>query len=196
MNRQGGWKLMAALAFCVALGAQAQPGGPGGKPGVPPAPGGRPMLEPGGGLPPAPWLHMLDLTEAQDKAVRAIVEQHQAARAGKRKAVMAKSMALRDALQDPGVAEAQIRALHAAESEARLQAVLEDRAVLQEINGVLTKEQQTKAQRLRELMQKERDARRELMDEAGGPGGGPHPPMPGCGMPGKGHGHPEPQPFD
>jgi Spy/CpxP family protein refolding chaperone len=180
-------KLMAAFALCAALGAQALPEGPGGKAGMPPAPGGR--VHPGP-MAPAPWLHMLNLTEAQDKQVQAIQEQHRPAREARRKAAMARAAALRDALEDPGASEAQIRALHAAESEARLQERLEERALLLEVNGVLTREQQAKAQRLRQIMQKEREARRELREEAGGPMGGPGmpPPMPGCGM---GHGSPQ-----
>jgi Spy/CpxP family protein refolding chaperone len=174
-------KLMAALAFGATLLAQAPPDGPGMRTGMAPGMGGRTMRMPPGPMASAPWLAMLNLTEAQQKAVQGIRDQHKPALEARHKAAMAKAGALHDALEEPATTEAQLRALNAAESEARLQVLLEERSALQEINGVLTRDQQAKALKLRQLMQKEREIRREIMDEAAGPGPG-MPPPPGCGM--------------
>jgi len=172
-----GLKVLAALALGATLAAQAPPDGPGAGPCPPPMAGrGLPGPRPSG----PPWLRLLSLTPAQEQAVKAIEDRHRAAAAGRRQAVGARAAELRDALEDPAAGEAQLRTLHAAESEARFQAALEERAAILEIHAVLTREQQAKAQRLRQKLQKEREAHREVMEEAGegmepgpGPGLGP-----------------------
>lgn len=171
MRRQMGLNLMAALIVSATLAAQAPPAGPG-RAGGPPPIGEPGQPRPAGHGP--QWLRLLNLTPAQEQAVKAIEDQHQAARAARRQAVMAKGAALRDALEDPAASEAQLKALHAAESDARLQALQEERAAFLETWAVLGKDQQARAQRLRQKFQKEREARRDLQEEIGEPGpGGP-----------------------
>ena len=75
--------------------------------------------------------------------------------------------ALMAGLEDPVLSEAQLRALQAAESEARLQVVLEQRAAFLEIHAVLSPDQQAKALRLGLKQRKEREARLELEAERG-----------------------------
>jgi Spy/CpxP family protein refolding chaperone len=113
----------------------------------------------------------LNLTAAQEKSVKAIRERHMTVQVGRHRALDAKEAALREGLEDPGLSDAQLRALLAAESEAKLQAVLEERAVFLETYAVLSPEQQAMALRLRQKLQKEREAHREVMDELRGPEG-------------------------
>lgn len=152
---------------------QAQAGPGGGQPGHG-APH-RPAMEPGG---PMADLRALALTPDQAKAVRSVLEQHHAAATARRRAVDRKEEALHAAAADPAVPEARLRALHAEAAEARLQDLLEQRAVAQELNALLTPEQQAKAARIRAGRQKEREARRALMEELGDPAPVPPPAQP------------------
>ena len=171
-----GLQVLAALALGTALAAQAPPDAPGARPGPPPMAGqgmARPPLGP-------PWLRLLGLTPAQEQAVKAIEERHRAALGSRSRTAAAKAAELRDALEDPAAGEAQLRALHAGASDAQYQAALEERAAFLEIHAVLTRDQQAKGQRLRQKLQKEREAHREVMEESGeamdpGPGRGPAP---------------------
>jgi Spy/CpxP family protein refolding chaperone len=134
------------------------------------------MAQPGRPGPgPLGLLRFLDLTEAQDKAVKAVLDRHRPIQAGRMRALADRESALRQGLEDPALSEAQIRGLQAAESEARLQAVLEERAAFLEIRAILSGEQQAKALRLRQKLEKEREARLDLMAETGGPGPEPGP---------------------
>ena len=56
--------------------------------------------------------------------------------------------------------------------DARFQALQEERAAFLETWAVLGKDQQARAQRLRQKFQKEREARRDLQEEIGEPGPG------------------------
>lgn len=186
MTRCSCLMLTTALMAGLALSAQAPPPGDGPMgPGCPP-----PMAGPGRpgpmGLGPGPGprgqgpeagpqgpsvLRFLNLTEAQQKAVRAIQDQHRAELKARRRALGEKAEAVRDGLEDPAVPDARLRALVAEEGEARLQLALAERSAFQETNAVLTAEQQAKAQRLRQKLQKERAAHREVVEEMGGPMG-------------------------
>jgi hypothetical protein len=115
-------------------------------------------------------LRFLDLTETQQKAVRTILDRRRPVQAARMREVAERESALRQGLEDPALSEAQIRGLQAAESEARLQAVLEERAAFLEVHAVLSGDQQAKAQRLSRKLEREREARLDLMAETGGAG--------------------------
>jgi Spy/CpxP family protein refolding chaperone len=170
----------AALILIISLAAaaaQAPPGGPGWAPGcaaLPPGPPpgfetGRPgPMRPGPEDPQGPpVLRFLNLTDSQKQAIKAILDQHRPVRTALRQALAAKTMALREGSEDPSLSEAQLRALQATESAARLQAVLEDRAAFLEVHAVLSREQQAKADRLRLKHQKEQEAHQAFLAEAG-----------------------------
>ena len=167
MMRQSALFFMAALAVSA---TQAPPDGPGceGR-----WPGPPPMMGPGMGErlrrpEPGPFmLRFLDLTGPQKQAVKAFLDKHRPARSAWHRAMVAKAMALRDGQEDPALTEAQLRTLQAAESEARLQLLLEERAEFMEVNAVLTKDQQAKAERLRLALRQEREARAAILAETG-----------------------------
>jgi Spy/CpxP family protein refolding chaperone len=118
-------------------------------------------------------LRFLDLTADQRQKVKAVLDQHRPAHLALHKALEEKAGALSDGLENPALSEVQLKALQAAESEARLQEVLEQRAEFLAVRALLSPEQQAKAERLRLKRAKEREAHRELMDElddAGRPG--------------------------
>jgi len=198
-------RCLAVLLVQAALSAQTPPPGPDGecRPAIiqsgRPGPGG-PGMGPGpllggqgvhgpqqgprgakGGPQGLPLMAFLAITPVQDKAIETIQEQHRMAQAGKRKALGDKEATLRHGLEDPALTETQVRALAGAVAEARLQLVLEERAMFMEIQGVLTPEQKAKAQRLRVKLDKEREAHKDLMAEMGElepgpwPGGEPGP---------------------
>ena len=182
--------LMAALTVTAALSAQAptesSPIPPcvchAQEPGLPPGPGaprgghvpmGGPMDGPAG----MASVRFLDLSPAQARAVKELMDKHKPAMMERHKALMAKENALREAVEDPASSEAQLRTLAGVASAARLQVVLEQRAVVLELQALLTPEQQAKAERLRRKLQKERMAHEEVMEEIGEPrpGAGPGP---------------------
>lgn len=191
MTRQRWFRSMAALMVGAALSAQAPqagadpsvtpPGachaqgqGPAMGMGFGAQHGGGPMPGPaagpmGGGPAGMRALRFLDLTAAQNKAVKDLLDQHKPALQERHKAMAAKETALREALEDPAATEPQLRALAAASSAARLQEVLQERALFQDLQAVLTPEQRAKAERLRKKLQKERMAHEEVMDELGEP---------------------------
>ena len=158
------------LTAALAAGAhQAPPGGPcdGGRPGPPPMSGpgmGEPMRRPEPG---PSMLRFLDLTAPQKQAVKAILDKRRPASTALHRTMVAKAMALRDGHEDPALAEPQLRALQAAESEARLQLLLDERAEFLEIHALLTPDQQAKAGRLRRARRQEREARQAIMAETG-----------------------------
>ena len=184
MTRPSTPRFLAVFLAGTVVAAQAPPGGPGdlgpgcvrpglgfpptmAEPGAPGPAGRGPWWGPQG--PPIP--RFLNLTAAQEKSVKAILERHMAVQVGRHWALGAKEAALREGLEDPGLSDAQLRALLAAESEAKLQAVLEERAVFLETYAVLSPEQQAMALRLRQKLQKEREAHREVVEELCGPEG-------------------------
>ena len=178
MARTAGWQFLAALGVGMALAAQAPPDGPCGPAGQGPAwpppqasdrgtPGPGPAAR--GGRPEGPpMLRFLALTGEQQKAVKAVLDRHRPALMARRKALADQDAALGASQEDPASSQAQLRALLAADSAARVDLVLEQRAVFLEIHALLTPEQQAKAERLRLKEQNERTARRELMEEIGG----------------------------
>jgi Spy/CpxP family protein refolding chaperone len=124
-------------------------------------------------------LRALALTQEQAGAVRAVLDKHRTAAMARHRAAGRKEDALRTAALDPATPEARLRALHAEAAEARLQELLAQRALAQELNALLTPEQQAKAARIRVVRQKEREAHQALMDELGDPSPlPPPPPMP------------------
>jgi len=170
----------AALILIISLtaaAAQAPPGGPGWAPGCAARPDGPPPGSEAGRPGPMrqgpedsqgpPVLRLLNLTASQKQAIKGILDQHRPVRAALRQALAAKAMALRDGSEDPSLSEAQLRAIQATESAARLQVVLEDRAAFLEIRAVLSKDQQARADRLRLKHQQEREAHQAFLAEAG-----------------------------
>ena len=167
--------LLAALAVGA---AQPPPGGPGGMPecaafqreGPPPEfAGGGPGPMGHGPEPDAqgpPLLRLLNLTVSQKQSIKGILDQHRPVRTALRRALAGRAMALDDALEDPSLPEAQLRALQAEESAARLRVALEDRAAFLEIHAVLSRDQQARAERLRLRHREERKARQAFLAEA------------------------------
>ena len=192
MAKQMPFRILAALVATAALSAQAPPAQPEAlapvpgscheqRQGLPPmGPGairggdGRgPMGGPMGGPAGAATLRFLDLTTAQSRAVKDLLDRHKPAMTERHKALMAKETALREALEDPAATEPQLRALAGVASAARLQVVLEQRAVFLDIQAVLSPDQQAKAERLRRKLQKERIAHEDVLDEIGEPKAAP-----------------------
>ena len=130
-------------------------------------------MRPAGPLAP---FQALDLSPDQNQAVQGVLERRRAAGKGLRQSVEGKEDALRAALEDPATPEARLRALHAEASAARLQDLLEQRALVLELDAVLTPDQRAKAARIRAFRQKEREAHRALLEEMGETPG-PRPPL-------------------
>ncbi|HJW08899.1 MAG TPA: Spy/CpxP family protein refolding chaperone [Holophagaceae bacterium] len=91
----------------------------------------------------------LNLTEAQKTAIQGIRDKHQPEMAQRRAAARQAQEALRAALRDAAISEAQLRALHDKASAARFDMMLARRSVHQEVQAVLTPEQREKAAELR-----------------------------------------------
>jgi len=127
------------------------------------------------GPPPAGMLKNLDLTEAQKQSIKTLFDKHQATRQARQQVLGTAEKALLEAVAEPATAEAQLRELHASASEARFAALLEDRAILQELQAVLTPAQQAKA---KELRLKRQLAMQELQAGTDEPGGRPGPGLP------------------
>ena len=123
-------------------------------------------------------LKFLGLSPDQDKAVKALLDQHRAVAQALHKAAAGQEEALHAAMEDPATSEPQLRALHAAASEARLKALLDHRALLLDLQALLTPEQRAKARRVMANQRREREARQALQEDLGEPGDGPHGPMP------------------
>jgi hypothetical protein len=119
-----------------------------------------------GGFPGPPVLRFLNLTDPQKQAIKGILDQHRPVRTALHQALAVKAMALRNGQEDPSLSEAQLRAIQAAESAARLQVVLEERAAFLEIHAVLSRDQQARAERLRLKHQKACEARQAFLAEA------------------------------
>ncbi|MDR3669756.1 MAG: hypothetical protein P4L36_02870 [Holophaga sp.] len=113
----------------------------------------------------------LGLTAVQEKAVQAVQEKHRPVLMAGHRLLGERAAALRDGLENPALSESQLRALLTAENEARLQLALEQRASFQESFALLSAGQQAKAVRLGQKRQKEREARRDVMEEEGLPAG-------------------------
>jgi Spy/CpxP family protein refolding chaperone len=120
----------------------------------------------------------LALSPDQMKAARAVLDRHRATTAARHRAVAQKEEALRAALEDPATSETRLRALHGEAAEAEYQSLLDRRAMVQELDALLTPEQRAKAARIRTGRQREREAHRALMEELGEPGPVPPPAQP------------------
>ena len=121
----------------------------------------------------------LGLSPDQEKAVKALLEQRRHGAQALHKAAADHEEALHAAMEDPATTEPQLRALHASASEARLKAILEHRALLLDLQALLTPEQRAKAKRVMANQRREREAHRDLQEDLGEAGGehfGPPPP--------------------
>jgi len=164
VKTRSGFTLACMLVLCAGLSAQ-----------PPRPPQGMGPKGPGFPL----MLNNLDLTEVQRKSIHAILEKRREAQMTLHQAAIAKEKALMDAMLDPSVTEAWLRKLHADAGDLRLQALLEEHAVLLEIQAVLTPEQRAKAKDLQEKMKKEMESHRAAMEALGAcPGGPGAPPLP------------------
>jgi len=83
----------------------------------------------------------LNLTDAQKTAMKAVRDRHQAALEAKGTAARAAHDAVRTAMADAAVDDAQIKTLHAKAAEAAADAMLERRAMMRECEALLTPEQ-------------------------------------------------------
>lgn len=171
---------LACILAGAALAAQpAPPDGP--RPPRPPqqeaAGGHRPgpagPHHPGPGLP----FQALDLSPDQQAAMKACLERHRAAQETLHRTALDQEEALRAAAEDPATPEAQLRTLAAAAAEAHLKSLLAHRALVQELDGLLTPEQRAKAKRIRDNQRREREAHRAVMEDLE-PAGRPAPPRP------------------
>lgn len=99
--------------------------------------------------PPRLMMEELSLSEAQMQEIHSILERHRGGRSAKERVVFGKERALQEAVEDTNAPEAKLKVLHTELSEARFQLILDQRAVLIEIQAVLTPEQQAKAKGLR-----------------------------------------------
>jgi Spy/CpxP family protein refolding chaperone len=159
---------LATFALAAGLLQAQQPFEPSGPPRRPePIDGPRPGPQEGMRRPDGSFalLKALGLSPDQEAAVRAVLEKRRASGRAAHRAAEAKEDALRQASEDPAATEAQLRALHAAASEARFQALLEHRTMALAIDAILTPEQRAKARRIREGMNRERDAHWAVMEE-------------------------------
>ncbi len=121
------------LAALLSVPLAAQGGGPGGGPGR----GPDPML-----------LLALDLTEAQQTALEALLERHRPAEQAKAEAGRTSHEALEAAMVEPATTVEQLKALHDAAAQAQYDLLLEHRAVLQEGLALLTPEQKARLAKL------------------------------------------------
>jgi hypothetical protein len=140
---------------------------------------------------PERMLKALGLSKEQDQAVRAVLEGHRTRGSALRRAAMDHGEALRAAAEDPAVTDDQLRTLNAAAGEAHFKALLDHRAMLKEIEALLTPAQRTKAARLRANLKREREAQRAVAEDLDEPDDRPsHGPVRGSG----GEGGPPPLP--
>lgn len=83
----------------------------------------------------------LNLSDAQKAGMKAIHDKHQAALEAKGKAARDARHALRAAMSDPAVDDAQLKVMQAQAAEAEGSAMLERRAMMRESQALLTPEQ-------------------------------------------------------
>lgn len=103
----------------------------------------------------------LGLSPEQQAKLEAIRAQHAAALKADREAVQAQGRQLHGAMQDPAASEAQLRQAFDKMNEARFKALLDRRALRQEMRAVLTPDQQAKADALKAEFRERRRARME-----------------------------------
>ncbi len=90
-----------------------------------------------------PMFRFLNLTEAQQAKAKAISERHQASLDAKLKAAGEAMDAQRKAMHDPAASDAKVKELHAKAADAMGEVMLERRAMMRELEGILTPEQKT-----------------------------------------------------
>jgi len=171
-HQPGGTMIRTILSLTLAAGllsAQDGPGRPGPEGMRRPGPAPEGMRRPG----PEAMFRALGLAKDQEAAIHAALGRRRPAEQARHQAAAEKEEALRAALEEPATTETQLRTLHAAASEARLQALLEHRGLLLELNALLTPEQQAKARRIRENQRREAEAHRAVEADLGEPGGPP-----------------------
>jgi len=104
---------------------------------------------------------VLDLSPEQQTKMKAIRDKHATALKSDHEAARAQAQTFRAAMQDPKANEAQLRQAFDQMNAARFQAVLEGRALRQEMRAVLTPEQQAKADTLKAQFRERRHERME-----------------------------------
>ena len=124
------WSVSFALATTV-LAAQGGPGMGGGRCGQ-----GQEAPFLGGHM-----AHMLNLTSAQQTAVKAVADKHRSALEAKQKAAGDAHAALRTAMLDQAASDDQLKTLQAKAGEAQLAVMLERRAMMRECEALLTADQ-------------------------------------------------------
>lgn len=115
---------------------------------------------------PAPFLmplRALDLTEAQRSAIHQRLEAHKPALQAKSAAARDARRALMDATTMSGTTDAQLQVLHEAASAAQFEVLKEGRALFLEVDPLLTPEQRTKAQALKQKLRGRMDHVRGLL---------------------------------
>jgi hypothetical protein len=95
------------------------------------------------------------------------MDKHRPMEMARHKALAEQEEALQASLEEPSTPEAQLQALYNSSCEARLQADLEHRALVIELNAVLTPDQQAKARRIRDSLRREVEAHRVVLEELG-----------------------------
>ena len=103
----------------------------------------------------------LGLSPEQQAKLEALRAQHAAALKADREALQAQGRQLRGAMQDPSASEAQLRQAFDRMNEARFKALLDRRALRQEMRAVLTPDQQAKADALKAEFRERHRARME-----------------------------------
>lgn len=103
----------------------------------------------------------LGLSPEQQAKLEAIRAQHTAALKADREALQAEGRQLHGAMQDPAASETQLRQAFDRMNEARFKALMDRRALRQEMRAVLTPDQQAKADALKARFREERLARME-----------------------------------
>lgn len=88
-----------------------------------------------------PMARFLNLTEAQQKNLKAIQDHHQATLEAKFKAADEARDAMHDAMSDPATSDAKVQELHAKMADAMTALMLERRAMDREFQAILTPEQ-------------------------------------------------------
>jgi Spy/CpxP family protein refolding chaperone len=139
---------LTALGIALALGSGFLPAMAQGAPA--PAPG-CPMCSPKEG--PRGWMQgrmaeKLKLTDAQKTSLTAITDKHQASLAAKGKAAKDARKAFFEAMQKPETAPETLKGLNRAKADAGMEAMLEHRALRQEIRAVLTPDQREEMARM------------------------------------------------
>ena len=103
----------------------------------------------------------LGLSPEQRTQMKAIREKHQVAMQADHEASRAQSEAFHAAMQDPKASESQLRQAYDQMNAQRFQALLEMRAMRQEMRAVLTPDQQVKADAMRAQFKDRMKQRRE-----------------------------------